>query len=302
MTGTTAEPPARALLEATGIGVRLGRTQVLDDVDLSVPVGGWSVVVGPNGAGKSTLLRAITGLVRYAGTLRFRVPSGVAGPGSRPGSQAGSQLENPSAAGDPGSGAVTVDLRSMPSRQRARLIGYAPQRPILPDGMIVADYVMLGRTPHRGLLAAPGGDDREEVDRALQLLDLTALADRQLRTLSGGEAQRAVLARVLAQRPALVLLDEPTSALDLGHAQQLLELIDTLRRSEGLTVLATLHDLVLAGQYSEHLMLLDGGRIAAAGTPQQVLTEANLAEHYGASARVVSGPDGVQVHPVRPTP
>lgn len=255
-----------SLLDIDGVRARLGRATVLDAVSLGVPEGGWTAVVGPNGAGKSTLLRAVAGLVRYQGRVRLD----------------------------------GVDLATASPRARARLIGYAPQVPLMPETMPVRDYVMLGRTPHRPLLAAPRGVDHHAVTRALDLLDLTALADRLLRTLSGGERQRAVLARVLAQRPRLVLLDEPTASLDLGHAQQVLELVDRLRREEHLTVLATLHDLVLAGQYADRLVLLDGGRVVADGLPQTVLTAQNLAAHYGASARVEAGPDGVRVHPVRP--
>lgn len=254
------------LLEASGVGVRLGRAQVLDGVALAVPEGGWTAVVGPNGAGKSTLLRVVAGLVSHRGRVRLD----------------------------------GADLAVQSPKDRARLVGYAPQTPVMPEALHVREYVMLGRTPHRALLAAPRTDDHDEVARALDRLDLTRLADRQLRTLSGGERQRAVLARVLAQRPRLVLLDEPTSALDLGHAQQVLELVDRLRTEEHLTVLSTMHDLVLAGQYAEHLVLLDGGRVVAAGAPADVLTEDRLAAHYGANARVEAGPDGVRVHPVRP--
>ncbi len=254
------------LLDVAGVGARLGRATVLDEVSLAVPDGGWTAVVGPNGAGKSTLLRVVAGLVRYTGQVRLD----------------------------------GVDLTAASPRERARQIGYAPQTPLMPEPMPVRDYVMLGRTPHHALLAGPRAADHTEVDRALDRLDLTALADRQLRTLSGGERQRAVLARVLAQRPRLVLLDEPTSSLDLGHAQQVLELVDRLRREEQLTVLATLHDLVLAGQYADHLVLLDAGRVVAIGAPAEVLTADNLARHYGASARVEHGSDGVRVHPVRP--
>jgi iron complex transport system ATP-binding protein len=238
------------LLEVDGVGARLGRARVLDDVSLVVPHGGWTAVVGPNGAGKSTLLRVVAGLVRHTGSVRLD----------------------------------GADLASAAPRQRARLIGYAPQVPLMPEAMAVRDYVMLGRTPHRGMLAAPNSADHGEVARALARLDLSGMADRPLRTLSGGERQRAVLARVLAQRPRLVLLDEPTSALDLGHAQQVLELVDRLRHDERLTVLATLHDLALAGQYADRLVLLDAGRVVAAGSPSEVLTAENLARHYGASA------------------
>ena len=108
---------------------------------------------------------------------------------------------------------------------------------MLPEGISARDYVMLGRTPHRALLAAPRAVDRQVVGDVMERLEIGALADRPLRTLSGGEQQRAVLARALAQQPRVLLLDEPTSSLDLGHAQQVLDLVDGLRRQDGLTVL-----------------------------------------------------------------
>jgi iron complex transport system ATP-binding protein len=140
---------------------------------------------------------------------------------------------------------------------------------------------------------------RQVVADVMARLEIGGLADRPLRTLSGGEQQRAVLARALAQQPRVLLLDEPTAALDLGHAQQVLDLIDDLRRQDGLTVLSTLHDLTLAGQYADRLALLSGGRVAAEGTPGEVLTAAALQTHYGARARVVGGPHGPAVLPVR---
>ncbi len=256
-------PPAAVQVRA--LGVRLGRVPVLSGVDLSVPAGSWTAVVGPNGAGKSTLLRAIAGLVGLEGTVLVQ----------------------------------GRDATRMAPRDRAARVGYAPQNPILPDLMTVRDYVALGRTPYHSLLAGPGRTDREVVEQALHRLDLDALAGRVLRRLSGGERQRTVLARALAQRAAVLLLDEPTAALDLGHAQQVLELVDRLRAEEGLTVLSTLHDLVLAGQYADRLVLLAAGRVVASGPPAAVLTAATLAEHYGARAVVEAGPDGLRVHPLR---
>ena len=258
--------PAGARVEGRGIRVRLGRAQVLDGVDVSVTAGSWLGVVGPNGAGKSTLLRALAGLARYDGDVLV-------------------------------DGQQVWRLRP---RVRARQIGYAPQTPVIPPGTSVTDYVMLGRTPYRSLLAAPRTLDGEVVAEAIDRLDLAGLAGRTLATLSGGERQRAVLARALAQEPRLLLLDEPTGALDLGHAQQVLELVDRLRGERGLTVVSTLHDLTLAGQYADELVLLAGGRVVAAGPADRVLTVQTLAEHYQASADVTSGPDGVRVHPVRP--
>jgi len=260
-----------ALLEVRDLSVTLGRTPALAGVDLTAEAGTWLAVVGPNGAGKSTLLRAIAALVPGRG-LRGTVR--LAG----------------------------QDAARMPARERARWIAFAPQVPLVPEAMSAREYVMLGRTPHRALLAAPRSADHDAVVHALGRLDLEPLADRALRTLSGGERQRAVLARALAQQPRLLLLDEPTASLDLGHAQQVLELVDTLRRDEGLTVLSSLHDLVLAGQYADRIVLLTRGRVVADGAPAEVLTAPALAEHYGVSAEVETGPGGVRVHPVRPAP
>lgn len=259
---TAAEP---MMLRLRGLGVRLGRARVLDGVDLAAPTGSWTAIVGPNGAGKSTLLRAAAGLLRYEGQV---VLDGR-------------------------------DAATLAPRERATLVGFAPQVPTMPEALTVAQYVELGRTPYRPLLAGPRRSDRDVVARALSQLDLTRLADRSLRTLSGGERQRAVLARALAQQPSVLLLDEPTSALDLGHAQQVLELVDRLRLEEGLTVVSTLHDLVLAAQFAQRLVLLAKGRVVAAGRPGDVLTAGALAEHYGARADVSLGPDGVRVHPLR---
>ena len=187
----------------------------------------------------------------------------------------------------------------MPRRLRARQVAYAPQLPVLPEGISTRDYVLLGRTPHRALLAAPRTVDRQVAADVMERLEIGALADRRLSTLSGGEQQRAVLARALAQQPRVLLLDEPTSSLDLGHAQQVLDLVDGLRRQDGLTVLSTLHDLTLAGQYADRLALLSAGRVVAEGSPAEVLTTASLQTYYGARAHVVEGPDGPAVLPVR---
>ena len=255
-------------LDVRGVRVRLGRATILDDVSLAVEPGSWHAIVGPNGAGKSTLLRAVAGLMPHQGQVLLD----------------------------------GVDLNRISSRRRAMEIGYAPQTPVMPEAVTVRQYVMLGRTPYRSLLAAPAVDDHSIVNLAIERLDLGALAGRSLRTLSGGERQRAVLARALAQQPRLLLLDEPTSSLDLGHAQQLLDLVDQLRLEEGLTVLSTLHDLALAGQYPQQLTLLAAGRIVATGTPAQVLTAQALAVHYGARAEVIYGPDGPRIHPFRSAP
>ncbi|TYP86813.1 ABC transporter ATP-binding protein [Blastococcus xanthinilyticus] len=254
-----------ARVEVLGLTAGYGRTQVLDAVRLTVEPGGWLAVIGPNGSGKSTLLRSVLGFHPHEGQVRLD----------------------------------GVPTTGMHRRDRARAMAYAPQTPVLPEGVTARDYVTLGRTPHRPLLAAPREADRRVVADVLDRLGLGSMAGRPLSTLSGGEQQRAVLARALAQQPRVLLLDEPTAALDLGHAQQVLDLVDVLRRQDGLTVISTLHDLTLAGQYADRLALLSGGRVAAEGPPAEVLTAEALSRHYGARAEVVAGPSGPAVLPVR---
>jgi iron complex transport system ATP-binding protein len=262
-----AAAPAGAPLEVVGLSTAYGRTTVLHSVRLDLPAGGWLAVIGPNGSGKSTLLRCVLGFQSYEGLIRID----------------------------------GADAAGMPRRERARRLAYAPQRPVLPEGISAREYVMLGRTPHRPLLAAPRALDRQVVGEVMARLELEELADRPLQTLSGGEQQRAVLARALAQQPRVLLLDEPTAALDLGHAQQVLDLVDRLRRQDGLTVLSALHDLTLAGQYADRLALLSAGRLVAEGAPAEVLTTEALQAHYGARAQVVEGPAGPAVLPIRDT-
>jgi len=249
----------RPRLELRGLTVEHGGRPVLAGVDLSLPAGGWLAVIGPNGAGKSTLLRAVAGLVPHRGEVLID--------GRRP------------------------DPRRR--RQLARLVAFVPQRPHLPATMTLGDYASLGRTPHLGLLASEGRRDREVVAGVLERLGLSELAGRELRTLSGGEAQRAVLARALSQEAALLLLDEPTAALDLGNVQQVLELVDALRRERAITVVSAMHDLTVAGQYAEQLLLLASGGAVAAGTRHEVLRQPLLARHYDASLEVLAiGGDG----------
>jgi iron complex transport system ATP-binding protein len=226
-------------------------------------------LIGPNGAGKTTALRAIAGLVPYDGRVCV--------------------LED--------------DAHGLPRKHLARRVALVPQVPLIPGDITVRAYVLLGRTPHLGYFGTERRKDHDAVDAALEQLDLVSFAERRLDTLSGGERQRATLARALAQDARLLLLDEPTAALDMGRQQQVLEIVDELRGSRGLTVVSTMHDLTLAGQYADRLLLLDGGRLVAAGSPDDVLTRALITEHYGAEVAVVDAPgSGFVVVPVRRTP
>jgi len=246
---------AGTALELERVAVRLGGRNVVDGVSFSVEPGDWVTLIGPNGAGKTSLLRAIAGLVGHRGEIRLN--------------------------GDP--------LHALRRRAVARRVALVPQAPLMPAGLSVEEYVLLGRTPYVSYVGREGRGDLAAAASAMARLDLAELASRQLGTLSGGERQRAVLARALAQEAPLLLLDEPTSALDAGRQQEALELIDGLRLDAGLTVVAAMHDLTLAGLYAPKLLLLSGGRIVAEGAAAEVLTEPLIEEHYGARVRVLEG-------------
>ena len=248
------------------VSVSLGGARILETLSYEVERGEWVALIGPNGAGKTTALRAVAGLVPYDGRLRV----------------------------------FDHDAAATARKELARQVALVPQVPLIPGDITVREYVLLGRTPHLGYFGTERRADHHAVDAALGQLDLVSFAERRLDTLSGGERQRATLARALAQDAPLLLLDEPTAALDMGRQQQVLEIVDRLRTNRGLTVVSTMHDLTLAGQYADRLLLLDGGRLVAAGGPDEVLTRALITEHYGAEVEVVDAPgSGFVVVPVR---
>lgn len=248
-------------------------------VSFSVPAGGWLTLAGPNGCGKSTLLHSLAQVLDpAAGTITL----------------AGHDIVG-------GSGPLHA-LRSFSSaasrrrRELARTVALMPQVPVIPEGMRVREYVHLGRHPHGGAFEA---DDFTVTDASLDTLNLGRFADRRVAELSGGERQRVTLARALAQEPSILLLDEPTSALDIGHAQDVLELVEEVREQRGLTVIAAMHDLTLAGQHGDRVALLHDGALSCIGTPGEILTAERIAGVYGASVEILQRPDGPVVAPVR---
>ncbi len=229
------------------VSVTLGGTRVLRDVSFEVAAGEWCALIGPNGAGKTTTLRAIAGLVTYAGTVRLGAD----------------------------------DAARLRRRERARRVAVVPQIPTTPGDMSVHDYVLLGRTPHASYFGGTGASDDAATTRALDRLELGGFAQRRMGTLSGGERQRAVLARALAQEAEVILLDEPTSALDLARQQQVLELVDCLRRQDDLAVVAAMHDLTAVSLYASRAHLLDHGGLVASGEPRTLLSAELLSATYG---------------------
>ena len=248
-----------------GVTVEVANRRLVEDVSFTVEPGAWVSLLGPNGAGKTTLLRVLAGLRRFRGAVLLGEQS----------------------------------LEDLGRREAARQVALVPQTPVIPAAMSVGDYVLLGRTPHMGVLAREGAGDRVAAAAALERLDLGSLADRPLGSLSGGELQRAVIARALAQSASILLLDEPTSSLDIGHQQQVLELVDELRRADGLTVIAAMHDLTLAAQYGDEVVLIDKGRVLVQGVAREVLTKERIATLYDATVRVVDGDGPLAIVPVR---
>jgi len=249
-------------MAAAGIRLRdvrfaWGARTVLGGVSLAVEPGEFVGLLGPNGSGKSTLLRLIAGtLMPSRGDLA--VAGLVPGRATR--------------------------------RELARRVAVVAQTPILPDGFTVAELVLLGRTPHLRTFQAEGEADFAVARRALTAAGSLDLAGRPLGELSGGERQRASLARALAQEPSLLLLDEPTAHLDPGIAQGIMATLARLNHEEGLTILASFHDINLAAAIFPRLLLLHEGRIIADGPPAAVITPLLLRRAYGYDAEVIPHP------------
>ena len=249
-----------------GVGIAYESDVVVSGLDLDVGSGEWLALIGPNRAGKTTILRAIARLIAYRGEIRI---------GGQP-------------------------VAGMSGPELARRVALVMQQPHMPEGMSVAQYVLLGRSPHLAYFGKEGRKDQQVVAGILNRLALDHFAARSLDHLSGGERQRAAIARALAQQAPVLLIDEPTSSLDVGRQQEVLELIDNLRGEQGLTVIAAMHDLTLAGQYADRIALLVGGKLVAVGTPAEVLTEPAIADHYQAQVRVMQmNGSGRAVIPVR---
>lgn len=248
------------MIELENVEVRYnGRPAVTVD-ELAVPAGEWLAVVGPNGAGKSSLLHAIVGMVPHSGTVRLGAALGP------------------------------TDRRSW-----ARLVAWVPQRPTIPAGMTVLDYVLLGRYAHLSYWAVEDADDVAIASAQLAAVDLAGFEDRDAQRLSGGEQQRMTIARALTQESPVLLLDEPTASLDLGHQIAVLELIDGLRKHRELTVVAAMHDLTLAARVADRMMLLVDGSPRATGSRAEILDPRLLSAAYQTEVHVLEGPDGSPV-------
>ena len=230
---------------------------VLDGLDLHVERGELVGIIGPNGCGKTTLLRLISGtLAPAAGAIRLF-----------------GQL-----------------LDDLPRRRRACMVSVVPQEAQVVFDFTVREIVLMGRAPHLGLLGIESKDDRHIAEEALRATDAAHLGDARLAELSGGEKQRVLLARALAQQAPLMLLDEPTAYLDIRHRLDFYRLVERLRAERSLTVVVVSHDIQLAARFCPRLVMLHQGHVAADGPPKQVITQENLRRVYEADVRILEDP------------
>ena len=255
-----------SIIDIDALTVKAGAKVLISNVSLTIDPGTWCTIVGPNGAGKTSLVETVAGLRRAA------------------------------------SGSVSISgqrLSAMNERERARVVSLVPQHPEVPPGMTVREYVSLGRSPYHGLLRAPSEEDRMIVDSVFERLSLQEFSERDVVTLSGGERQRMVLGRAIAQSTMVMVLDEPITGLDLCHQMDLLELLKTQVEEVGLTIVATMHDLTLAGQFADRLVLLDRGVVVLDGPAGEVVRSRELSQCYGMKLRVVDVDGADVVVPVR---
>ena len=243
-------------------GLRFGylpERPVLQGVDLVLPAGRVCTILGPNGSGKTTLLRCLLG--QHA-------------------PDAGSILLG----GQP--------IAAMSSRDRARHLAYVPQLPSSAFDFTVRELVAMGRYAHQGALGLASTADRDQVQHALERTGTVAFADRTMGELSGGEAQCVMIARALAQQPRIMLLDEPTSHLDLRNQLLIVRLVQQLTREQGMAALVVGHDINLAARHSDQLVLFRAGRVAATGSPTEVLKAPLLRDTYGVEVELFEAGDG----------
>jgi iron complex transport system ATP-binding protein len=245
------------LLKLQNLSVSYGQRLALQDITLQVPLGKVMALIGPNGAGKSTLIRAASGILPgYGGSIHIN--------------------------GD--------EISSLTTMQRARSIAVVPQAVSLPPAFTAWETVLMGRTPYLNFLGQTSASDENIVRDALARVDALDFADRRVGELSGGEQQRILLARALAQSTPILLLDEPTAHLDMQYQVSLMQTISRLAHDDNLAVMIALHDLNIASRYSDLVALLIQGRLDAVGEPAEVLTAERISNAYHLLVEVIQHP------------
>ena len=238
---------SRELLNCRNVSAGYGDRLILENVTFSVQEGEFVGLIGSNGTGKSTLIKCISGLLPLK------------------------------------SGEITICGKAhsrLKNRERARLVAVVPQSYHVEYDFTVEDIVMMGRNPYLGLRKKESQEDYEIVKNAMEMTNTEMFRGRLYNELSGGERQRVILARAIAQKPQIILLDEPTSALDVHHQIEVMELIAGLNEKEHMTVLAVLHDINMASRFCRRMIMLQDGKVAAEGTPQEIINRENMEKLY----------------------
>jgi len=241
------------------VGHSYGGLSVLQEISFGVETGDFFIVIGPNGSGKTTLMKIIAGVIK------------------------------------PQQGRLKVfdrSLESIPRKELARKVAYVPQQETMDFPFSVTEIVLMGRSPHLGLLGWEQTTDLKIAERAIAFTETEHLARRKLNELSGGERQRVFIARAICQEPQIILLDEPTASLDLAHQIKIMDLMEKLRAEKNITIVMVSHDVNLAAMYARRLLLLNQGRIATLGPPGEVLNYAILEAVYGCTLLVDESPIG----------
>jgi iron complex transport system ATP-binding protein len=249
----------KRILDIENIFLNFRNNAILFDVSFSVSTGEFFVIIGPNGAGKTSLLKVLSGLQK------------------------------------PQQGSITIKEKNISTYRRrnlAQIMAIVPQQIEVGFPFTVADAVIMGRTPHLGILGMEGKNDFHIAEEAMKFTDVSHLANRKLHQLSGGELQRVIIARAICQQPEIILLDEPTTALDPAHQLKIMDLMEKFRREHGTTIVMVSHDLNLASMYGDRLLLLKNGRVIKTGDPQNVLNKALLEESYGCRMQIDESPLG----------
>lgn len=244
-------------LQAQNLHAGYEQKMILNDVQLSIPQNKMSIIIGANGCGKSTLLKTMARLIK------------------------------------PADGEVVLDGKSihqMPPKQLAKTLGLLPQSPVVPEGITVADLVGRGRFPHQTLFGSWSKKDYEAVAEALEMMNITEFADRNIDELSGGQRQRVWIAMALAQQTDILFLDEPTTFLDITYQVEILDLLTDLNKKYGTTIVMVLHDINLSARYADYLFTMKNGRLIAEGTPQDIITSTLIRETFQLECSVITDP------------
>jgi len=246
-------------IKITNLGHSYGSIPVLADISLSIQKGDFFIIIGPNGSGKTTLMKTISGIEKL-------------------------QKGHVEILGNP--------IRNYSRKALARTLAFVPQLVLEDIPFTVTEVVLMGRSPHLGMLGLEEKTDFEITRQAMAFTEVERLANRKLDQLSGGERQRVFIARAICQEPQVILLDEPTAALDLAHQVRVMDLMEKLKEEKGVTVIMVSHDVNLAAMYGDRLLLIKEGKIVSSGTPAEVINFQTLEEAYGCVLLVDESPMG----------